>query len=239
MSDNARQPTVGQIPAAGFQDVNPDPARYQMRPQPTFTSDTCEILGLSESWWEPRETNDDGDAGDDGTKPLSLPRDLLGYQPLRLWFGLPHPAREMNDDWFEVLFSTLYELTEDMCAAVFGGGGEHTVSPSLSPSLSPPKTPQGPWADPALSPSFVYYANDVARKGARHDDGGWDALLADPRQRAFVAQGVLAKVLDEHVFAALLFGGTASQQEALGQWDRIMLKEEGAFLSLLVPALNC
>ncbi|CAK7199046.1 hypothetical protein SEUCBS139899_001714 [Sporothrix eucalyptigena] len=34
-------------------DINPDPTRYQIQPEPTFNSDTSEILGLNESWWEP------------------------------------------------------------------------------------------------------------------------------------------------------------------------------------------
>ncbi|CAK7224160.1 hypothetical protein SEUCBS140593_005478 [Sporothrix eucalyptigena] len=34
-------------------DINPDPTRYQIQPEPTFNSDMSEILGLNESWWEP------------------------------------------------------------------------------------------------------------------------------------------------------------------------------------------
>lgn len=199
------------------QDINPDPTRYQVRPQPTFTSETSEMLGIIESWWEPREA--EGESPADRRRPLSLPRDLLGYRPLRLWFGMPHVAgREKSDDWFEVLFSTLFELSEDLCASTFGV--DRLSLPPASPASSP-------WADPALSSAFLYYASEVARQDRHDGDGGWDALLADPRQRAFLAQGVLAKTLDEHVFAALLFGGTAGQQDALGHWDRIMLKEEG------------
>lgn len=193
-------------------DINPDPTRYQIRPQPTFTSETCELLGISESWWEPREADDT-----DSRQPLSLPHDLLGYRPLRIWFGMPHDAgREKDDDWFEVLFSTLFELTEDLCASTFGV--DRLVLPSASPAHSP-------WADPELSQAFIYYAGEIARQD--HHDGGWDAVLVDPMQRAFLAQGVLAKALEEFVFSALLFGGTAEQQDALSQWDRIMLKEEG------------
>ncbi|CAK7232904.1 hypothetical protein SCUCBS95973_008414 [Sporothrix curviconia] len=199
-----------------FEDINPDPTRYQLRPQPTFNSETCEVLGLNESWWEPLE---EVEAYKDARAPLSLPRDLLGYEPLRLWFGMPHLTQcEKNDDWFEMLFTTLFELTEDLCISMFGVGRFDDSSDDQAKKGSP-------WADPGLSPSFLFYASEIARQDNR--DGGWDALLADPCQRAMMVQGVLAKALDEHVLSALLFGGTAQQQDALGQWDRIMLQEEG------------
>ncbi|KAL1900159.1 hypothetical protein Sste5346_002469 [Sporothrix stenoceras] len=193
-------------------DINPDPTRYQVRPQPTFTSETCEFLGISESWWEPREAEKANPR-----RPLSLPHDLLGYRPLQLWFGMPHDADgEKDDDWLEELFSTLFELAEDLCASTFGV--DRLALPSASPEHSP-------WADGNFSQAFIYYAGEIARQDPH--DGGWDAVLIDPMQRAFLAQGVLAKALDEFVLSALLFGGTAEQQDALGQWDRIMLKEEG------------
>ncbi|CAK7239881.1 MAG: hypothetical protein STHCBS139747_001316 [Sporothrix thermara] len=198
-----------------FKDINPDPTRYKLRPQPTFNDKTCEVLGLNESWWEPLDENE---ALQDRRKPLLLPRDLHGYEPLRLWFNMPHIAHcEKNDDWYEVLFTTLLELTEDLCISTFGVGrldDGHNKVPGSSP-----------WADPQLSPSLLFYVSEIARQDNR--DGGWDELLADPLQRAMLAQGVLAKVLDEYVFSALLFGGSAQQQDALGQWDRIMLTKEG------------
>ncbi|CAK7237625.1 hypothetical protein SBRCBS47491_010050 [Sporothrix bragantina] len=211
-----------QVPASAkfreFRHINPDQTRYQLRPQPTFNEETCEILGLNESWWEPLEMEDDKMHKDRHT-PLSLPRDLHGYEPLRLWFGMPHLAQcERNDDWFEVLFIALYELTEDLCVSMFGVG-------RFDDSVQHQEGQDSPWADPSLSPSFLFYVSEIARQD--NLDGGWDALLADPLQRAMLAQGVLAKALDEHVFSALLFGGTARQQDVLGQWDRIMLKEEG------------
>ncbi|KJR80846.1 uncharacterized protein SPSK_05170 [Sporothrix schenckii 1099-18] len=203
---------------AAESDVNPDPTRFQERLYPTFTRETTEILGLGERWWEPRDAEDRNKR-----RPVALPHDLLGYRPLRLWFGMPHTAgRKKDDAWFEVLFSTLYELSEDLCASTFGV--DRLV---LQPGATAPA--QSPWAAADLSPAFIYYAGEIACPDPLDGTRGssWDALLEDARQRAFVAQGVLAKTLDEHVFSALLFGGTAEQQDALGQWDRIMLKDEG------------
>ncbi len=192
---------------------NPDPVQYQPRTKPTFSAETVHALGLVESPWEPRVRYGDALTGT-SSKPLSLPADLRGYRPLRLWFALPHPTYEMNDDWFEVLFKTLRALA--------GAFAEEFFSANV---VLPVADDGGPWAKPAFSPTFLHYAGGIARKDVH--GGGWDMLMADPEQRAYVAQGVLARALDEHVFAELLFGGTRAQQDALAQWDRLMLKEEG------------
>lgn len=198
------------------QSIGLDPKRYREKSQWTFTSEAAEAFGIVESDWEPLSEDElfpenatDAMREKYKRQPLSL-SSLRRVQPTRLAFTFPHLESEMNDAWFEFLFKTLRDLVHDFSAIHFRSKISNVKSWNL-------------WGN--LSPQFLHYAKDTTRKD--DCDGGWDRLLSDPLQRSYVVMGIVAKILDEHVFSNLLFGGEKHHQDALSQWDRIMMQEEG------------
>ena len=203
--------------------VNPDPARYRMRSSFAFPPELVQDLGIIESWWEPLgEEEEEEDAVAYQKTTVSLD-DMDGYRPLQMVFGLPSipPGSELNDDWYDKLACALRRLVEDFSDRFFG---TLPVAPRRTDSDSGSIDANSPWGF-SLPDAFVLYASDVAT--ADGNDGGWDALLLEPCQRGALVGGVLAKVLDEHVFADLLFGGTASQKGLLSHLDSSMLNSDG------------
>ncbi|EPE03437.1 hypothetical protein F503_06610 [Ophiostoma piceae UAMH 11346] len=204
---------------------NPDPARYRLRSTFPFPPELVEGLGIFGGWWEPfEEEEEDVVAYQDSLRwktTVSLD-DMDGYKPLQMIFRLPaiSPGNELNDDWYDKLMRALRHLVEGFGDRFFGA---MSVAPRRT-DFDSGIDANSPWGF-SLPDSFVLYASDVATTD--ENDGGWDALLLEPVQRGSLIEGVLAKVLDEHVFADLLFGGTASQKELLSHLDSSMLDSDG------------
>ncbi len=131
--------------------------------------------------------------------------------------SLPRTPREdWNDQWYERLTTQLFNRVWAFAEGAFG----HKLS-------SPPESRRRPWSEP-FSPQFVHIVSQIARK----DDnvGGWDHVLLDGPERCYLAMGIIAKVLDEHVFSELVFGDSETNKKLWSALDESHMSEEGWWL---------
>lgn len=200
--------------------ANLDPNRFQEKTHWAFSSDATEAFGIIESKWEPMSENKllkgctPKYIWQQKCRQLTFKRDLCDFKPTRLTFTVPHPDTDMNNNWFEFLFVTLRNLVHTFCTAHFSS---ELSKPAGNANWSPWET--------ALPTQFLHYAAKIARKDDW--DGGWQSLMIDPRQRAYMVMGIMAMALEEHAISDLLFGASEHHQHALSYSDRMMLQEEG------------
>jgi len=81
-----------------------------------------------------------------------------------------------------------------------------------------------------LSKELVYIAGCVAVGGPNGAEG-WQELFADPEWRVQLVIGVIGRLLKEHVFDSLMFGGTAEDMEDLHDLEVSTKDEDGMFSS--------
>ncbi len=167
--------------------------------------------GIHESPWVPLSTS----AANGGrrrfwTRTLA---DIAQYKPTRLEFTFQQPAEDWSDDWYELLVSHLYERARRFALDEFG----YTVAAPRGRSASV-------WAKD-FSAEFISLASQATRKDV--NIGGWDTILLDGKDRAYLVLGVLSRVLDEYVFSELAFGDSEANKKLWNALDENHLEEEG------------
>ena len=138
--------------------------------------------------------------------------DLANWEPDRLGWRRMWRQDEVESEWIQRFYSHLFLRLSEFVNVNFGHGNiDNTGAPM--------------WATGGFSKHFVHYAQQVARQD--NHTGGWEFILRTARQRVYLVQGIIGKMLQTHVFDDLLFGGDYSAKEILRAQDEGLLTLEG------------
>lgn len=138
--------------------------------------------------------------------------DLKGFRPTQLRFLLSHPKDEEKDGWFEEHFRDLYARVNNFATVHFGL------------MKTPTNYRKSAWVH-NFSSEFIDYASAISRQDPVV--GGWEGMMRDETTRAYLCMGIIAKVLENHVFSELLFGADEEQKKALKGHDEDTLDSDG------------
>lgn len=139
--------------------------------------------------------------------------ELGEFRPDRLSFQSIEPDTELDDEWYELvtlsLFLRAHSFSKRVCDNADHVPGDWTTNPWLED----------------FSDDFVLYAAQVSRGDPLR--GGWDALLRGSAERTYLVTGIIAMVLDTHVFSQLLFGANEEQRQMLKSQDVATINFDG------------
>jgi len=147
-------------------------------------------------------------------RKVHVPVDLaiLRPQPIRLTFP-HHPLEDRSDEWyiaqFEALFDKLEEFVKDFFAA-------HDLDQGQFHQL---------WAVD-MTPEFLNYVEQVAEPDI--NQGGWDEIIHNTKQRKFLVKAVVMRILEIKVFGAELLGATQQEDDMMMSLERGLFTREGA-----------
>ena len=144
------------------------------------------------------------------------------FLPQRTFWPL-HPSVEQTDEWWIQQIRHLYITIGDFA-------DKYYCSTSVLYSKDPNEpAPLDTWTNANTSVQLRRYISMVAEPDPT--DGDWEALIMDRAQRKYLIMGVLARVLEAHVWAQLLFGADKDQIVFLGEIEKMFADSEGGFIA--------
>ena len=203
MGVEAARPRPGTLPP-----VVPEGGAYAAPPQDEQRRAKIRHMGIDESQARPADESQGNGIRGWG---YMLPRDE-SWRPTRLRFHKEWPPNgEVPTDWYKLVWVHLYLRVADFSERYFGYGDIENE--------------RHPWVRVGFSKQFLNYVDMVARQD--NYNGGWDRLLTDRRRRQFLVQGVIARILQRHVWDQLLFGADEQQKAMLDSMDIGILSGDG------------
>lgn len=147
----------------------------------------------------------------------SQPERTLGEEYIPVRFAYPqHPQGEQSDDWW---VRSVRELFDKVMSCAEKHYGQVDIKVDIN------KEDGSYWANAQATPELENYVSMVAEADPRN--GGWDRLITEKSQRAYLITGIIAKVLEAKVFDPLLFGAEKSQVEFLEELEKKFIDNEG------------
>ncbi|KAI9172237.1 Metallophosphoesterase domain protein [Paramyrothecium foliicola] len=138
------------------------------------------------------------------------PKDLQCFRPRRSPLDFEKAQQASSDEAFEKYFMQLFSKIHALVSEVFG-------SIDIRRGTSP-------WVR-EYSDEFYSYVTAVAQQDARA--GKWDRLLRMSRERTYLIQAAIMKILDGEVLSRLCFGSRPDHKWNLDAADASLLKLEG------------
>lgn len=156
--------------------------------------------------------------------PDEGPQDLPPLNPQPLRFDFPqHPVEDRSDEWFVGEFRKLFRMMEGFFEEYY----------SIH-NLDEGEVLQ-PWAV-NHTPEFLNYTLEVAEQDP--EQGGWDMLLRDTKQRKWLLQRILMRILEVKVFATNLWGATKEEKELMFGIEKALFTQEGTSLPVLLHFIS-
>ncbi|KAK4147787.1 uncharacterized protein C8A04DRAFT_24340 [Dichotomopilus funicola] len=150
------------------------------------------------------------------------------WRPTRARFDALWPMDgEVPDEWYEKLYSRLFESVRDFAETYFGHDDFPDVDVDGAEAEAEGKENEegAIWLEAGLSNILLSFIGQIAIQD--NNTGGWDALLTQRAQRECLVVGVVGKVLETAVFDDLLFGESEPGKTMLAAQDKSTVNAEG------------